>query len=178
MRVLVAAVALVAGCGEDEPAVLPPDAPLPAPDAPFECTPATEGPVCLALAPARFSGSTPLGTLAADLAYAGAGDCITISQAVLSSVGACGEQVSLRFPYPVRSGADGKRYVASSFDTDATLQLSTFEDVTTIHVDVVVWQEGEGAHDIDITVTFTEPGYTVTPIHVQGTFCDWAYWLC
>jgi hypothetical protein len=182
---------LLAACGDDDSGSgmgFTGDAAIDAPrflDAPFQCAPVVPAtpPACLALDAATFQGTTPMGTLDADLDYFGAGDCITITRAYIRWTGACGETIGLGFSYPVHSAADNKRYVNTSFDTDARLELdppddSPVEDVTRIHVDVVTWQEGEGVHDIDITVSFTEAGYSVAPIHVKGTFCDWPYYVC
>ena len=47
-----------------------------------------------------------------------------------------------------------------------------------VHVDVTTWQEGQDMHDIDITVTVTDAAYGLAPLRVQGTFCDWPYYLC
>ena len=103
--------------------------------------------------------------------------------ATISWVGACQEQVVLQFPYPTTS--DGmKRRVATSFDPSwVRFELRPFQeaarDVTTsIHVDVVNWQEGDGVHSIDITVSFTDPSFALPPLHIQGTFCDWPFYLC
>ena len=52
------------------------------------------------------------------------------------------------------------------------------EVMTTVHVDVTTWQEGDGVHTIDMTVTITDPAFTLPPLHVQGTFCDWPYFVC
>jgi hypothetical protein len=156
-------------------------------DAAYQCTPAAPpppGPACLALDPSTLTGTTPLGTLDVDLVRFLAGDCVTISHAYIIWTGACGELARLHFSYPVTSDATGKRFVpAGSFDTDASFELeppgaAMVKDLTTIHVDVTKWQEGDGVHDIDITVTFTDESYSVPPHHVQGTFCDWPYYLC
>jgi len=191
MRVhLAITVALLAACGDDDSGTgFTADAAVdasPYRDAPYQCMPLGPGapaPACLALDPASFQGATALGTFDADLEYFGAGDCITISRAVISWRGACGETVSLGFSYPVHSHPDASRYVDTSFDADARLELdppdATYsEDLTRVHVDVVKWEEGEGVHEIDITVSFLEAGYSVAPIHVKGTFCDWPYYLC
>ncbi|HEY5928192.1 MAG TPA: hypothetical protein VIV11_41175 [Kofleriaceae bacterium] len=185
---------LLAGCDPDpDGSGVPPDASVvvdtfvPQPkDAPFMCVPIAPAhgppPVCLALAPADLRGTTPFGNLDVALEYFGAGDCITISSATITWRGACGELLRVQFPYPVESTSAGRR-VITSFDTDARFEFdppdaAPREDVTMIHVEVVRWQEGQGTHDIDITVSVTDPAYTIAPLHVVGTFCDWAYLLC
>jgi hypothetical protein len=155
-------------------------------DAPYACMPvAPRAPAdaCLALDPAALRGGTPFGNLDVALDYFGAGDCITISQAHIHWTGACGEELALAFPYPVVTGIAG-REVTHSFDTDARFdfqppQMAPHDDTTTIHVEVVKWKEGQaGVHDIDITVSITDPLYTVAPVRVHGTFCDWPYYVC
>jgi hypothetical protein len=42
----------------------------------------------------------------------------------------------------------------------------------------VTWQEGDGLHDIDITVTVLDVAYALPPVRIAGTFCDWASLLC
>jgi hypothetical protein len=155
-------------------------------DAPFMCAPiaprTTPGPACLALTPGALQGDTPFGRLDVALDYFGAGDCITISQASIGWTGACGEQLRLTFSYPVTS--DGaQRRVTQSFDADARFELTPpgmamRHDTTAVHVDVTKWQEGNGTHDIDITVSVTDSKYAVAPWRVHGTFCDWPYYLC
>lgn len=153
-------------------------------DSHFVCMPVAPvaGPTCLALGPAALVGTTPLGTVDVALEYFGAGDCITISLATISLRGACGESVSLRFSYPVTSDG-GTRRVVQSFDATARFAIqpqgeASVERVTMVHVDVAKWQEGQGTHEIDIVVTVTDPMFSVSPLHVQGTFCDWPYQLC
>ena len=154
-------------------------------DAPFTCTPvAPHGPppACLALAPSTLRGATPFGNLDLAIDYFGAGDCITISAAHLHWTGACGEELRMRFSYPVTSGSEG-RSVTGSFDRDAYVEfkapgVSAFERVTQIHVDVALWQENTDTHDIDITITFADAAYAVGPLRVAGTFCDWDSLLC
>jgi hypothetical protein len=157
-------------------------------DAPFQCaaaahttrrSPAT----CLALEPSALQGTTPFGDLDVQLDYFGAGDCITISSATIAWRGACGETARLQFSYPVETGTDGARAVTHGFDTDARFEFeppgwAPRDVVTMIHVDVVRWHEGQGIHDIDITVTVLDPGFSVAPLQVRGTFCDWPYYLC
>ena len=183
--------ALLGACDSDHDAArldAPPtgvDAPIVVMDAPFACMPvAPVAPpaACLALAPSTLRGATPFGNLDVALDYFGAGDCITISAAHIQWTGACGEQLRVQFSYPVTSTANGRR-VTTNFDTDARFEfkppgLALHEHVTTIHVDVTQWQEGQGVHDIDITLTVTDPAYTLAPLHISGTFCDWPYYLC
>jgi hypothetical protein len=153
-------------------------------DAPFSCMPVVPGPpaACLALAPSTLQGATPFGDLDVGLDYFGAGDCITISHATIEWTGACGEKLQLSFSYPVVDTGSG-REVTGSFDTDARFEfrppaMAPRDEVTTVHVDVVKWKEGQGVHDIDITVTVTDTRYALAPFHVMGTFCDWPYYLC
>ena len=185
---------MIAACDSSDGIVVPdapPIADAPRPDAePFVCTATTPpvitpGPACLALSPASLRGPTPFGDLAVDLSYVGAGDCLTISTATISWVGSCQEEVVLQFPYPVTAdGTTNKRRVTTSFDPHwARFELRPFQgaarDATTsIHVDVANWQEGDGVHTIDITVTFTDPAFALPPVHIEGTFCDWPYYLC
>lgn len=153
---------------------------------PFMCTPVAPPPggLCPLLPAEMFAGTTPFGTLDLELDYFGAGDCITISQATIGLLGSCGEELSIQFSYPVKSGSGGGRYVeAGPFDRDARFQLRPFgkppADMTApIHVEVTTWQEGASLHDIDIVVTFTGTGFSVPPLHVHGQFCDWPYLLC
>ena len=182
---------VLGACESDRDTGATPDAPLADAatepmDAPYVCLPVSQGPppACLALGPADLQGSTPFGTLDVGLQAFGAGDCVTISSATISWRGACGEELTAQFPYPVTNSTSG-RAVTTSFDTEARF---TFEapdaeprvHVTTIHVDVALWQEHEstGTHDLDITMTVSDPAYAIGSIHVQGTFCDWPYYLC
>jgi hypothetical protein len=194
MHVLTVAAMLVmiAACepGDGPPATTP-DAP-PLADAaladaePFVCSTgmpvAPAGPACLALGLSPLQGRTPFGDLDLALAYFGAGDCLTISQATIGWVGACQEQLAVQFSYPVTT--DGtRRRVVGAFDSDARVELRPLDDaprttVTKIHVDVTSWEEGMGVHTIDITVTFTDASFAVGPMHIQGTFCDWPFYLC
>jgi hypothetical protein len=171
------------------------DAPITIMDAPFACMPVapaappasptpTAGPpaACLALAPSTLRGATPFGDLDLALDYFGAGDCITISGANIQWTGACGEQLRVQFSYPVTSTTSGRR-VTTNFDTDARFEfkppgMAPREHVTTIHVDVTQWQEGQAMHDIDITLTITDPAYALPPLHIIGTFCDWPFYVC
>jgi hypothetical protein len=187
-----AMVVMIGACDARDGGVVPDAPPIvdaPRPDAePFICMATgdptiTPGPACLALAPVSLQGSTPFGELDVDLAYFAAGDCIDHAMATIAWIGACQEQVLLQFPYPTTS--DGmKRRVATSFDpSSARFELRPFQeaarDVTTsIHVDVVNWQEGDGVHSIDITVSFTDPSFMLPPLHIAGTFCDWPYYVC
>ncbi len=176
----------LAACADREPVEGAADAALTGEDARFECVPAAPviaGPTCLALGGADLTGTTPFGPLAVNLDYFGAGDCITISRATIHLRGACGEAVSLQFSYPVTSGSDARRRVETSFNATARFTLQPLEHaareiVTMIHVEVAEWQEGDGTHDIDIVVTVTDPMFSLEPLHVKGTFCDWPYQLC
>src|SRR5690606_10214611 len=113
----------------------------------------------------------------------GASDCVTISQATLSWLGACGEQLDVQFSYPVTQGATG-REVTGSFDADArfTFRAPGLDAQTqgAIRVDVVTWTEdaADGTHDIDITVTFVDDAFSLGPVRIHGTFCDWPLTLC
>lgn len=194
VRPIAAMLVMLAACDPSDGSVAPDAPPMLVGDAPhadaepFMCAadaaPAiTPGPACLALAPVSLQGATPLGDLAAELSYFGAGDCIDHASATIAFVGACEEQVLVQFSYPVTT--DGaKRRVATSFDpTWARVELrpvgAAARDATTsIHVDVTNWQEGDGVHSIDITVTFTDAAFALPPLHVQGTFCDWPYYVC
>jgi hypothetical protein len=187
--VLVAA--LLGACDSKDGNAPPPDAPatsdssIAVKDAPFTCmpvAPATPPAACLALAPSTLRGTTPFGDLDVTLDYFGAGDCITISGAHITWTGACGEQLNVLFSYPVHETGSG-RYVTGSFDTDARFEfkppgMTPREHLTTIHVDVTKWQEGQDVHDIDIMVTVTDAAYSLPPLHISGTFCDWPYYLC
>lgn len=139
---------------------------------------------CLSLAPTVLQGSTPFGVVDGALAYFGSGDCLTISQATISWRSACGDELSLSFSYPVKSGSDARRHVdPGSFEVAARFAVQPpgggyHMDTTMVHVDVVTWQEGDGVHTIDITVSVLDPDYGLAPVHVQGTFCDWPYYLC
>jgi hypothetical protein len=165
------AVLVLVGCDRDDGDAAVPDARTDGSaavmDAPFSCmpvAPVAPGPACLALA---------------DF---GAGDCITISSAHVTWTGACGEQLTAQFSYPVVETGSGRR-VTGSFDTDARLELrppgmAAREDVVAVHVDVTTWQEGQDMHDIDITLTITDARYALPPLRITGTFCDWPYYLC
>ena len=193
MRALLLA-ALLCACdsGPDGPTQQPPDAPVTFDahqpmDAPFTCMTiaprAALAEACLALDPGSLQGATPFGNLDVALDYFGSGDCITKSQASIHWTGNCLEELSLGFSYPVVTGMNG-REVNHSFDAQArfTFQppgMAMRAATTMVHVDVVKWQEGQaGVHDIDITVTITDPLYSVMPIRVHGTFCDWPYYVC
>lgn len=176
---------MVGACARD-PVVTPADASFDAAnaDAPYTCRPRVSpaAPDCLALAPAALRGTTPFGTLDVALDYFGAGDCITISHATIGLRGACGEELTISFSYPVQDNGNG-RFVADSFDADARFTFSPPTgaggvELTPIHVAVTRWQEGMGTHDIDITVSTTAPRYAFDPIRVVGTFCDWPYYIC
>jgi hypothetical protein len=183
------ALAVLGACGDDDGVAQPDaptvDAPITVKDAPFSCMPvAPVAPpaACLALAPSTLQGKTPFGNVDVALDYFGAGDCITISHARISWTGTCGEKLAVGFSYPVTDTGSG-RQVTGSFDTDARFEfqppgLAPVEDVTTIHVDVTQWHEGQDMHDIDITVTVTGAGYMLQPLRISGTFCDWPYYLC
>lgn len=137
--------------------------------------PGGPAPVCLALEPGTFVGTTPVGEIDAALLVVYADDCITISRATIAWIASCGELATLTFPYPVSSESDGKRHVsAGTFETAATFQ----GDTTMVRVDVTHWDEGETEHPIDITITFIDPRYDVPPLVVRGTFCEWRYLLC
>jgi hypothetical protein len=155
-------------------------------DTPFMCAPIAPrlapGAACLALTPGAFQGDTPFGRLDVALDYFGAGDCITISSASIGWTGACGEQLRIAFPYPVDS-LNNRRRVTQSFDTDARFEftppgMAMRVDTAKIHVEVAQWQEGDGTHDIDVTVNVIDSRYAVAPWRVVGTFCDWPYYLC
>jgi hypothetical protein len=191
MRLLWVALALVVGCDDSDGPSVVADVGLDsaeALDAPvYQCRPPdpiAPGPTCLALETGGFTGTSPLGIHETYLANVFAGDCITISQASFVFTGACGELVRLQFSYPVMAGANSKRFIApGGFDRDARLELEALDraiasTVAKVHVDVTSWQEGDGVHDIDITITFPDAGYAIAPVHVKGTFCDWAYHLC
>jgi hypothetical protein len=184
------ALAVLGACGDDDGNAAPPDAPsvdasITVMDAPFICMPvAPIAPpaACLALAPSALRGSTPFGDLDVALESFSAGDCITISAAHINYTGACGEQLHIRFSYPVVDTGSGRR-VTGSFDSDAHVEfrppgMAPLDDVAKIHVDVTTWQEGQDMHDIDITVTITDAAYALSPLRVSGTFCDWPYYLC
>jgi hypothetical protein len=153
-------------------------------DAPFTCMPVAPRPAaaCLALDAAALTGDTPFGLLSVDVDYFGAGDCITISQATIGATGACGEKLAIQFSYPVST--DGaRRRVTQSFDVDARVLfqppgVAMQTDVANVHVEVVRWEEGQGVHDIDITVTISDARYALPPLRIAGTFCDWPYYLC
>lgn len=183
---------MIAACDSSDGSMVP-DAPPPPADArevdsdPFICqttmAPVAPAPACLALAPASLQGSTPFGDLDVDLSYFGAGDCITISHATIQWVGQCQEEVTLQFSYPVTSDSSAKRSVMGSFDEDASIELRAYGEaprrrLTNVHVDVTQWQEGDGVHSIDMTLTITDPAFTIAPLHIAGTFCDWPYYLC
>jgi hypothetical protein len=160
------------------------DAPPSIDAAPYQCTPARVQPAdaCLALAPGTLAGATPFGNLDVALVYFGAGDCITISQATILLRGACGEELRVSFSYPVASDGTA-RSVTTSFDRMAGIDFSapgiaSQRHVAPVRVDVTRWQEGQGMHDIDIMVTVNDPAYSLPPLRVQGTFCDWPYQLC
>ena len=187
---VVAMLVTLAACDSSDGRVMP-DAPQLADAAlidaePFVCTTGMPvvpaGPACLALAPVTFEGATPFGDLDVALAYFGAGDCIDHATATIGWVGGCQEQLSVQFPYPVTT--DGaRRRVVGSFDVTARVELRPAGEAprsttTTVHVDVTSWEEGNGVHTIDITVAFTNGAFTVPPVHIQGTFCDWPYYLC
>lgn len=188
---LLLVLALLGACDSDDNGAAVPDAPSVTPDAsatvmdaPFQCMPVAPGPppACLALAASTLRGGTPFGELDVALDYFGAGDCITISAARLAWTGACGERLELSFSYPVEQTGSG-RVVTGSFDTDARFTfrppgMTPHEDVTTVHVDVTTWKEGMDIHDVDLTITVTDPAYTLAPLRVAGTFCDWPYYLC
>jgi hypothetical protein len=154
-------------------------------DTPFSCTPvAPRAPAaaCLALDASSLRGATPFGAVDVALEYFGAGDCLTISAAHVAWRGACGETLRLQFSYPVVETGSGRR-VTGSFDVDAWFDFqppdaATRGDPAAIHVDVAQWQEGQGVHDIDITLTVTDAAYAIPPFRVHGTFCDWPYYLC
>jgi hypothetical protein len=190
VRTVAAILVMLAACDSSDGRVTP-DAPQLADAAPidvepFSCTAgmpvAPAGPACLALAPATLQGGTPFGDLDEALAYVGAGDCIDHATATVQWVGACQEQLVLQFPYPVTT--DGaRRRVVGSFDVTARMELRPVDQAprsttTKVHVDVTSWEEGNGVHTIDITVAFTDGAFTVLPVHIQGTFCDWPYYLC
>jgi hypothetical protein len=170
----------------DAPASVTHDADTTVRDAPYTCTPIAPrapGPACLALAPAPLQGATPFGDLDLALTSFAAADCITISIATITWTGACGEQLIVQFSYPVHATESGKRRVTTSFDRDARFMfrppgMAMREDVATVHVDVTTWQEGQDLHDLDITLTVTDPAYTLPPLRMAGTFCEWASLLC
>ncbi|HUS28801.1 MAG TPA: hypothetical protein VMZ53_09830 [Kofleriaceae bacterium] len=189
VRTFAAMLVMIAACDAADDGVMPDapsiDAPLPDSD-PFVCmtTARTAGPACLALTPSHLGGVTPFGNLDVDLAYVGAGDCISHSRATIQWIGACQEELVLQFPYPTMSDSTAKRFVTGSFDpTWATVELRAYGEPprrrdSSVHVDVTDWREGDGVHSIDITVTFTDPGFAIAPMHIAGTFCDWPYYLC
>lgn len=188
MRLLVLLV--LVGCGSSERSHAPDAGPIDSDPVTqidgASCNTADAGvaQACLALDPAPLRGSTPFGAVDGALAYFGSGDCLTISHATISWRSACGDDLSLSFSYPVQADSTNKRHVApGSFDQPATFAVQPpsggYHYMTTmVHVDVVTWQEGDGIHTVDITVTVTDPAYNVAPIHIQGTFCDWPYYLC
>jgi hypothetical protein len=138
---------------------------------------------CLALSPAALVGDTPFGAVDASLAYFGSGDCLTISHAVVSWRSACGDDLTLEFSYPVTMDGTKRHVPPGSFDRVASFAVqppggARHTDTTMVHVDVVTWQEGDGTHTVDITVSVTDPAYNLAPIHLEGTFCDWPYYLC
>jgi len=190
MRLVWVLLAFVIACDDTEGPIVAADASVDVTSSDasgYQCRPpdpVAPGPTCLALETGGLIGMSPLGNHETYVQYAGAGDCITISYATFSFTGACGETVRLQFAYPVMSGTNGKRFVApGGFDREARFELeapdlSPQNVVATVHVDVVEWQEGDGAHDIDITITFTDPDFAIAPVHVKGTFCDWPYLLC
>jgi hypothetical protein len=139
---------------------------------------------CLSLAPTVLRGSTPFGVVDGALTYFGSGDCLTITHATIGWRSACGDELSLSFSYPVRADSNNKRHVdPGSYDAAATFAVEPpgggyHYDTTMVHVDVVTWQEGDGLHTVDITVGVTDSRYGLAPVHIQGTFCDWPYYLC
>lgn len=153
-------------------------------DAAGACVPPVPEPpaACLALGAAELRGATPFGALDLDLVHFGAGDCITISSATIRFTGACGETLLVQFPYPVTMTSD-HRIVTTSFDTDARLWFqpagaAASDTVARARVEVVHWREGETTHDIDISLTILDERFSVSPVRIQGTFCDWPYYLC
>ncbi len=185
---LVLVVLVFAACGDDGDAAVPDaraDGSAAVVDAPFSCmpvAPVAPGPACLALAPSQLHGTTPFGELDLALDNFGAGDCITISAAHVTWTGACGEQLTAQFSYPVVETGSGRR-VSGSFDADARVEfrppgMPAREDVVAVHVDVTTWQEGQDVHDIDITLTISDARYALPPLRIAGTFCDWPYYLC
>jgi hypothetical protein len=181
----VAVVSLVgsSACAHRDSA-LPPDASTPSPDAPAACTQVARGPqpACMALQAAQLQGESPYGVLDLELGYFGAGDCVTIANATVLLHGACGEELTVRFPYPVVQEA-GARRVPTSFDADAAFSLrvpgqASAQTTGAVHVEVRTWQEQADAHDIDVTLTITDAAFAVAPLHIQGTFCDWPYYIC
>jgi hypothetical protein len=185
---LIGLVALLGACGDnDDRGGLAADAaaPFDSPplDAPYQCAPrAALPPACLALAPSTLQGATPFGPLELALDSFASGDCITISAAHIAWSGACGERLRVQFSYPATETGSG-RVVTGSFDATARFEfqppgMAHREHVTSLHVDVTLWREGPDQHDVDITLTVTDPAYSLPPVRISGTFCDWPFWLC
>lgn len=193
MRLLWVCFAFAIGCDESDGPSVVGDAAIDTStnDAPaYQCAPPFVAeppgpPACLDLDLVSLEGTSPLGIHhEMYLQYVGAGDCITLSQATLTFVGACTETMTVQFSYPVTAGANNKRYVPpGGFDRMARVRFTApdvpgAETTASVHVDVVQWQEGDGVHDIDISLSFTEPGWSIAPIRAKGSFCEWPYQLC
>ena len=173
---LVAAIAAVA-CGSTSDQTDPPDA-APPPDGPLICS-------LQELAPEPMQGSSPFGDLDLRVADFGVTDCIEISRADLILEGPAGDSLAVNFSYPVDIDDDGLRFVGTSFDEAAGFRYTPAsgqpgeEQTYMIRVDVTTWQErARIPHDIDITVTITDPSFAVEPVQVSGTFCKWQSLLC
>jgi len=138
----------------------------------------------LVLAPAPLQGTTPWGNLDLALDYVGAGDCLTITHAVFAWRGMNGAVMNIEFPYPVKVEQDGSRYVtAGTFDEDARVtwtapNAAPVDTVAAVRIDVTTWHEGRPTHSIDVTFSMLDSRFTLAPMHITGTFCDWWYYLC
>lgn len=174
---LIVVVANVA-CGSDSDSNELPDAAPPDSDAATVC-PALE------LAPEPLRGGSPFGDLDLRVAGFGVADCLEISRADLTLQGPAGDSLAVNFPYPVEVDGSGLRFVGTSFDAEAGFRYTPAsgpaqdEQTYAIHVDVATWQERERIpHDIEVTVTITDPEFAVAPVLVSGTFCKWRSLLC
>lgn len=185
-------VVLGGACAEDSDGGVIPDSGGGPPDAAGGTSDAAAGadanreglPACMALDPERLAGGSPFGALDLVVESFNAGDCITISQAVLRLRGGAGEELALHFSYPVawQPGMEG-REVTGSFDVSASARFTpaggaTSSELAAMHVDVAKWQEQPEAHEVDVTLTLTDDAFDVNPVRVHGTFCDWPLHLC
>lgn len=140
---------------------------------------------CDAMQPASWSGETPWGTLDATVERFGAGDCITTSQATVTLGTAAGDALLVDFPYPVEATTAG-RVVKGSFDEQANVSWQPVSGgkqsaTAAVHVAVNVWAEHGGdpqGHEIDATLTFTDPAFGSAPISLVGRFCRWDHLVC
>lgn len=146
---------------------------------------AGEPEVCDAMQAASWSGKTPWGNVDATVTRFGAGDCITISRAWIALETAGGDALQVGFSYPVGSTGAG-RSVTGSLDEQAEVHFrpaSGGDQTATagVHVAVNTWLEHPSdpqGHEIDATLTFTDPGFGSAPIPLVGHFCRWDYLVC